>query len=278
MSTKFAGGGEGGHWRCGRAERMWTQERLQGSPSTCENRCFTVSFLSRGVTQGEILVNSRQRGAVSARSPSAKKGGEATLCVPALRFRPSLLPFTTPSSLYSPPAPRACIFPPFSLLLWALCVRSVWILFCSALVVVVIGEGAAEGCGTGSAPSDAEEKERDARRDAFAAEGRVRVYGRGANPLVRVAPYSYVAWWSRGVPGTRSYLKARRDEGHAELARAGRRARGWGRELWVEDGEAEPRTGRRRRRRDAWTVHSKLRARGPKGANPESKGRVERGV
>ncbi|KAJ7730396.1 hypothetical protein B0H14DRAFT_2640248 [Mycena olivaceomarginata] len=243
MSTKFAGGGEGGHWRCGRAERMWTQERLQGSPSTCENRCFTVSFLSRGVTQGEILVNSRQRGAVSARSPSAKKGGEATLCVPALRFRPSLLPFTTPSSLYSPPAP----------------LRSVWILFCSALVVVVIGEGAAEGCGTGSAPSDAEEKERDARRDAFAAEGRV-------------------AWWSRGVPGTRSYLKARRDEGHAELARAGRRARGRGRELWVEDGEAEPRTGRRRRRRDAWTVHSKLRARGPKGANPESKGRVERGV
>jgi hypothetical protein len=81
----------------------------------------------------------------------------------------------------------------------------VWILFCSALVVVVIGEGAAEGCGTGSTPSDVEEKECDARRDAFAAEGRVRVYGCGADPLVRLAPYSYARrrWYVSTRPTAR---------------------------------------------------------------------------
>lgn len=48
----------------------------------------------------------------------------------------------------------------------------------------------------------------------------------------------------------------------------------------AEYGEVETRTrtGRQRRRRDAWTVHSKPRARGQEGVNPESKGPVERGV
>jgi hypothetical protein len=44
----------------------------------------------------------------------------------------------------------------------------------------------------------------------------------------------------------------------------------------AEYGEVETRTrtGRQRRRRDAWTVHSKPRTRGHEGVNPESKGPV----
>ncbi|KAJ7314853.1 hypothetical protein DFH08DRAFT_1041077 [Mycena albidolilacea] len=148
--------------------------------------------------------------------------------------------------------------------------RSVWILFCSALVVIVIGERAAEGCGKGSAPSDAEEKERDARRDAFAAEGRVRVYGRGADHLVRVGPYSYAR--RRWHVSTRRTAHRMRDA--EACGRVGSMV-----VPWRDEGHAESaRAGRRRRRRDAWTVHSKPRARGHEGTNPESKSPVECGV
>jgi hypothetical protein len=85
---------------------------------------------------------------------------------------------------------RACVFPPlFSSSMGSLSSLCVWILRWS----LASSEKEERKAAARGVPSDAEEKERDARRDASGAEvrGWVRVYGRAADPLVRVAPYSY---------------------------------------------------------------------------------------